>query len=62
MKTDGLKNPSVCFHVISDDGGPPKHVGSFINGIFFLIVYLSVLLMLHVWGFFCPVCLLNEEH
>jgi len=28
MKTDGLKNPSVCFHLISDNGGPPKHVGS----------------------------------
>jgi hypothetical protein len=35
MKTDGLKNPSVCFRVISDDGGPLKHVGSLINGIFF---------------------------
>jgi hypothetical protein len=35
MKTDGLKNPSVCFCVISDDGGPPKYVGSLINGIFF---------------------------
>jgi hypothetical protein len=35
MKTDGLKNPFGCFHVISDDGGPPKHVGSLINGIFF---------------------------
>lgn len=35
MKTDGLKNPSVCFYVISDDGVPPKHVGSLINGIYF---------------------------
>lgn len=35
MKTDGLKNPSVCFHVISDDDAPPKHVGSLINGIYF---------------------------
>ena len=41
MKIDGLKNSSVCFHVISDDGGPPKHVGSLING-FFLIVCLLV--------------------
>jgi len=62
MKTDGLKNPSVCFHVIPDDGGSLKHVGSLINGIFFLIAYLLVLLIMCVWGFFCPVGLLNEEH
>jgi hypothetical protein len=34
METDGLKNPSVCFCVASDDGGPLKHVGSLINGIY----------------------------
>jgi hypothetical protein len=62
MKIDGLKNPSKCFCVFSEDGGLPKYVGFLSTGIFFLVVYLLVLLVLLIWGFFCPVGLLIEEH